>query len=143
MTIGFVPTMGALHQGHISLLNRSISECDVTVVSIFVNPIQFNNKQDLDKYPRTLDDDCRKLEENGCDLVFAPSVEEMYPEEAKGQFDFGQLERVMEGKHRPGHFMGVAVVVKRLFEICLPHHIDCSELRASLFISRKSPSVTI
>lgn len=120
-TIGFVPTMGALHQGHLSLLNRSLSECDVSVVSIFVNPIQFNNKHDLEKYPRTLDDDCRKLEPAGCNIVFAPSVDEMYPEEANEHYDFGQLEKVMEGKHRPGHFNGVAVVVKRLFEICLPH----------------------
>lgn len=113
--------MGALHPGHLSLLNRSVSDCDVSVASIFVNPIQFNNKQDLEKYPRTLDEDCRKLEEAGCDIVFAPSEEEMYPQEAKEDYDFGHLEKLMEGKHRPGHFKGVAVVVKRLFEICLPH----------------------
>ncbi len=120
LSIGFVPTMGALHDGHLSLLEHSIADNDISVCSIFVNPIQFNNEQDLDKYPRTLDDDCRKLEEAGCDLVFVPSVEEMYPDKVTEEYDFGQLERVMEGAHRPGHFNGVAVVVKRLFEICLP-----------------------
>jgi pantoate--beta-alanine ligase len=119
--IGFVPTMGALHEGHLSLLKHSVSECDISVASIFVNPIQFNNKKDLEKYPRTLDDDCRKLEAAACDLVFAPSTEEMYPDKVKEHYDFGHLEKVMEGAHRPGHFNGVAVVVKRLFEICLPH----------------------
>ena len=113
--------MGALHEGHLSLLRHSIAENDLTVCSIFVNPIQFNNKQDLEKYPRTLEEDFNKLEEAGCDLVFAPSVEEMYPGEIEENYDFGDLERVMEGAHRPGHFNGVAVVVKRLFEICTPH----------------------
>jgi pantoate--beta-alanine ligase len=112
--------MGALHEGHLSLLEYSLGECDISVASIFVNPIQFNNKQDLDKYPRTLEEDYNKLQAAGCDLVFAPPVEEMYPEGVKEQYDFGPLERVMEGAHRPGHFNGVAVVVKRLFEICLP-----------------------
>ena len=121
LSIGFVPTMGALHRGHISLLEQSIKENDINVVSIFINPIQFNNKQDLEKYPRTLEDDCKKLEEAGCDIVFAPSAGEMYPEEVKEHYDFGQLEKVMEGEHRPGHFNGVAVVVKRLFDICMPH----------------------
>jgi len=120
-TIGFVPTMGALHAGHLSLLGRSVHENDINVSSIFVNPIQFNNKQDLEKYPRTLEDDCSKLEKAGCDIVFAPSVEEMYPGEVIESYDFGELERVMEGAHRPGHFNGVAVVVKRLFDICMPH----------------------
>ena len=121
LSIGFVPTMGALHRGHISLLEQSVKENDITIVSIFINPIQFNNKQDLEKYPRTLEDDCKKLEEAGCDIVFAPSAGEMYPEEVKEHYDFGQLEKVMEGEHRPGHFNGVAVVVKRLFDICMPH----------------------
>lgn len=121
LSIGFVPTMGALHRGHISLLEQSIKENDINIVSIFINPIQFNNKQDLEKYPRTLEDDCKKLEEAGCDIVFAPSAGEMYPEEVKEHYDFGQLEKVMEGEHRPGHFNGVAVVVKRLFDICMPH----------------------
>lgn len=121
LSIGFVPTMGALHRGHISLLEQSIKENDITIVSIFINPIQFNNKQDLEKYPRTLEDDCKKLEEAGCNIVFAPSAGEMYPEEVKEHYDFGQLEKVMEGEHRPGHFNGVAVVVKRLFDICMPN----------------------
>ncbi len=121
LSIGFVPTMGALHRGHISLLEQSVKENHITIVSIFINPIQFNNKQDLEKYPRTLEDDCKKLEEAGCDIVFAPSTDEMYPEEVKEHYDFGQLEKVMEGEHRPGHFNGVAVVVKRLFDICMPH----------------------
>ncbi len=120
-SIGFVPTMGALHRGHISLLEQSIKENDITIVSIFINPMQFNNKQDLEKYPRTLEDDCEKLEEAGCNIVFAPSAGEMYPEEVKEHYDFGQLEKVMEGEHRPGHFNGVAVVVKRLFDICMPN----------------------
>ena len=121
ISIGFVPTMGALHKGHLSLLQRSKDENDISLCSIFVNPIQFNNKQDLEKYPRTLEEDCRKLEQAGCDIVFAPSVDEMYPEEVKMQYDFGHLDKVMEGKHRPGHFNGMAVVVKKLFDICIPH----------------------
>ena len=120
-SIGFVPTMGALHEGHLSLLRASIAENDITISSIFVNPIQFNNKQDLEKYPRTFEEDCRRLEQAGCDIIFAPSVGEMYPEEVKTTYDFGQLEQLMEGEHRPGHFNGVAVVVKKLFDICLPH----------------------
>lgn len=120
-SLGFVPTMGALHQGHLSLLERSVTENDISICSIFVNPIQFNNKNDLEKYPRTFEDDCRQLENADCDIVFAPSVEEMYPEETKASFDFGKLERLMEGEHRPGHFNGVAIVVDKLFEICMPH----------------------
>jgi pantoate--beta-alanine ligase len=120
-SVGFVPTMGALHEGHLSLLRHSMIENDISVCSIFVNPIQFNNKQDLEKYPRTLEADCKKLENAGCDLVFAPSLEEMYPAKVEEHYDFGHLERVMEGAHRPGHFNGVAVVVKRLFDICTPH----------------------
>jgi len=121
LTIGFVPTMGALHEGHLSLLRQSNADNDISICSIFVNPIQFNNEGDLKEYPRTLDNDYKKLEESDCDLVFAPSVDEMYPGEVTDTYDFGQLERVMEGAHRPGHFNGVAVVVKRLFEICSPH----------------------
>ncbi len=121
LSIGFVPTMGALHEGHLSLLRQAIEENDISICSIFVNPIQFSNEQDLSKYPRTLDDDCKKLEKAGCDLVFAPSVDVMYPDGENEKFYFGPLEEVMEGAHRPGHFNGVAVVVKRLFEICLPH----------------------
>lgn len=120
-SVGFVPTMGALHEGHQSLLQRSVAENDVSICSIFVNPIQFNNKEDLEKYPRTLEADCNLLEHAGCDIVFAPSADEMYPEEEQTTYDFGPLEQLMEGKHRPGHFNGVAVVVKKLFDICFPH----------------------
>lgn len=115
--IGFVPTMGALHPGHISLVKRSVSENDITVVSIFVNPTQFNDKNDLANYPRMLDKDLHLLEENGCDFVFAPSEKEMYPETDNRKFAFGYIEEVMEGKHRPGHFNGVGQVVSKLFAI--------------------------
>ena len=118
--IGFVPTMGALHAGHIELVKRSIAENDLSVVSIFVNPTQFNNSNDLLKYPRTLEADCELLEKVGTDLVFAPSIEEIYPEPDTRQFNFGKLETVMEGKFRPGHFNGVAQVVSRLFDIVQP-----------------------
>lgn len=119
-TIGFVPTMGALHKGHIALIRRAVLENDFVVVSIFVNPIQFNNPEDLAKYPRNLEADIQQLEETGCNLVFAPSADEMYPETDLTEFDFGQLDKVMEGKFRPGHFNGVAIVVKKLFEIVTP-----------------------
>ena len=119
-TIGFVPTMGALHLGHISLVEQCRRENGVTVVSIFVNPTQFNNKSDLVNYPRTLDEDLYKLTSVGCDFVFAPSVEEMYPEEYIRVFDFGMLDKVMEGLHRPGHFNGVAQVVSRLLDVIQP-----------------------
>ncbi len=120
-TIGFVPTMGALHEGHLSLVRRAKSENDLVVVSIFVNPIQFNNQEDLLKYPRTLDQDVKVLTGAGCDLVFAPEVSEMYPDKPEERYEFGALETVMEGHFRPGHFNGVAVVVKRLFEIVEPN----------------------
>ncbi len=120
-TIGFVPTMGALHEGHLMLIRQAASENDYVVVSIFVNPIQFNNPDDLAKYPRTLDTDLEKLEGTGCNLVFAPSAEEMYPVPDNTVFDFGQLATVMEGRFRPGHFNGMAIVVKKLFEIVTPH----------------------
>lgn len=120
-SIGFVPTMGALHHGHISLLQQANLENDVVVCSIFVNPIQFNKKEDLEKYPRTFDDDVSKLKEVQCDVLFAPSVDEMYPEPVLERFDFGHLDKVMEGIHRPGHFNGVAIVVKKLFEIIAPN----------------------
>jgi pantoate--beta-alanine ligase len=118
--IGFVPTMGALHQGHLELVKRSVAENDVSVVSIFVNPTQFNDKNDLLKYPRTPDADCRLLETVGEVVVFAPAVEEIYPQPDTRQFEFGSLATVMEGKFRPGHFNGVAQVVSRLFEIVKP-----------------------
>jgi pantoate--beta-alanine ligase len=117
---GFVPTMGALHEGHISLIKRAREENDIVGCSIFVNPIQFNNPEDLEKYPRTLEKDLAMLKTAGCDLVLTPSVKEMYPEPVVENFDFGDIERVMEGKFRPGHFNGVAVVVKRLFDIFRP-----------------------
>jgi len=119
-SIGLVPTMGALHQGHLSLVEKCAVENDVCVVSIFVNPTQFNNREDLEKYPRTLERDARLLEKSGVDIIFAPSVTEIYPEPDTRQFDFGQLDKVMEGIHRPGHFNGVAQVVSRLFDIVKP-----------------------
>ncbi len=119
-TIGFVPTMGALHQGHISLVKKCVEENNICIVSIFVNPTQFNNKEDLIKYPRNLDKDAQLLKEAGVNIVFAPTVEEIYPEPDTRQFDFGQLDKVMEGKFRPGHFNGVAQVVSRLFDIIKP-----------------------
>ena len=114
-TIALVPTMGALHEGHASLVRRSVAENDVTVVSVFVNPTQFNDKNDLQNYPRTLEADCKLLDGVGADVVFAPSVEEMYPEEDKRTFSFAPLDEVMEGAFRPGHFNGVAQIVSKLF----------------------------
>jgi pantoate--beta-alanine ligase len=119
-TIGFVPTMGALHQGHLSLIARSRSMCGVTVASIFVNPTQFNDKDDYRRYPRTLEKDGKILEDAGCDIVFTPGEKEIYPEKDERVFDFGELDKVMEGKFRPGHFNGVAQVVSRLFDIVNP-----------------------
>lgn len=119
-SVGFVPTMGALHSGHISLVEQCVQENDLCVVSIFVNPNQFNNADDLKHYPRTMEADCGLLEAAGVDVVFSPSVDEVYPEEDTRQFDFGQLDKVMEGEHRPGHFNGVAQVVSRLFDMVMP-----------------------
>ena len=119
-SIGLVPTMGALHEGHLSLVRRARAENDVVVVSVFVNPIQFNNKEDLAKYPRTVEQDCKLLDEAGADIAFGPSVEEMYPEPVNTVYHFGPLEEVMEGPRRPGHFSGVAVVVRRLFDLAQP-----------------------
>lgn len=119
-TIGFVPTMGALHNGHLSLVKESKKNSDITVVSIFVNPTQFNDEEDLKRYPRTLDKDVELLTSVGCDIVFAPSVAEIYPEKDTRLFDFGYLESVMEGARRPGHFNGVGQVVSRLFDIVKP-----------------------
>lgn len=118
--IGLVPTMGALHQGHASLVRRSVDDNDITVVSVFVNPTQFNDKNDLKNYPRTLEADCALLEECKADMVFAPSVEEMYPIEDKRVFEFPPVTTVMEGAHRLGHFNGVCQVVSRLFYIVRP-----------------------
>jgi len=119
-TVGLVPTMGALHEGHISLVERANNENQVVVVSIFVNPTQFNDPKDLERYPRTLGNDLKLLEKTGCQLVFAPAVNEVYQKPDTRNFNFGSLETVMEGKHRPGHFNGVAQVVSRLFEMVKP-----------------------
>ena len=121
-TIGLVPTMGALHQGHLQLLKASAADNDVTVCSVFVNPTQFNNPDDYELYPRTLDQDIALLETVGCDMLFAPGAEEVYPKQhALLQFSFGALEAVMEGAHRPGHFNGVATIVSKLFHLVQPH----------------------
>lgn len=121
--IGFIPTMGALHLGHVSLVNQAKKECDYVVVSIFVNPTQFNNPEDLKKYPRTLEKDCELLSQHDVDFIFAPNVEEIYPiDYTSPVIDLGNLDNVMEGKFRPGHFQGVVEVVKRLFEIILPNN---------------------
>lgn len=120
-TIGLVPTMGALHEGHISLIEAAKKDNDIVVCSVFVNPTQFNNPEDLAKYPRTFDADSAMLESAGCSAVFAPSVEEMYPEQPVLNIHFGALETVMEGASRPGHFNGVGIVVSKLFNIVNPH----------------------
>ena len=119
-TIGFVPTMGALHEGHTTLIETARRENDVVVSSIFVNPVQFNNPDDLARYPRTLEEDCQKLEAAGCDVVFAPSAAEMYPEPPLLKLAFGALETVLEGAFRPGHFNGVGIVVAKLFNMVQP-----------------------
>ncbi len=121
-TIGFVPTMGALHEGHLSLIKRAQLECDVVVVSIFINPTQFNNREDFEKYPRLYNTDIKMLKESGaCDIVFAPDEKEMYPTPDHRRFDLGYFEEIMEGKYRPGHFQGVAQIVTKLFDIVKPH----------------------
>ena len=122
-TIGLVPTMGALHNGHASLVKRAVEENDICIVSVFVNPTQFNNKEDLAKYPRNIERDAKLLESIGADYVFAPSPEEMYSAEEMNttfEFDFAGLDKVMEGKMRPGHFNGVVQVVSRLFDLTQP-----------------------
>ncbi|MCF8232594.1 MAG: pantoate--beta-alanine ligase [Bacteroidales bacterium] len=119
-TIGFVPTMGALHEGHLSLVDQAKKETHIIVVSVFVNPAQFNNPDDLQKYPRDMEGDMQKLKQRGVDVVFAPSEQEMYPEKTSRTYDFGHLDKVMEGKHRPGHFNGVALIVHKLFDIIHP-----------------------
>ena len=119
-SVGLVPTMGALHAGHASLVRRSVSENDVTVVSIFLNPTQFNDKNDLARYPRTLEADCRLLEECGAQIAFAPSVEEVYPEPDTRHFSYPPTDSVMEGAMRPGHFNGVCQIVSKLFMFVEP-----------------------
>lgn len=119
-TIGLVPTMGALHSGHISLIKASKIQNDLTVCSIYVNPAQFNNPIDLEKYPRTFDSDIEILKDAGCDMVFAPGNNEMYGKPSQIKFDFGSLDKILEGEFRPGHFSGVALVVAKLFNIIQP-----------------------
>jgi len=122
-TVGFLPTMGALHEGHLTLARRVVKENDIAVCSVFVNPTQFNNKTDLETYPRNVEADAKVLEEAGVDFVFAPEAEEFYTKEEmeqRFQFDFGGLDEVMEGKFRPGHFNGVVQVVSKLFKIVKP-----------------------
>lgn len=119
--IGFVPTMGALHEGHLQLLRASVQENDITVCSIFVNPTQFNNPDDYKLYPRTIEQDTELLKTVGCDILFAPKAEDVYVQQSLLQFSFGPLEAVMEGEHRPGHFNGVATVVSKLFHYVQPH----------------------
>lgn len=119
-SVGLVPTMGALHEGHASLVKKSVKDNDVTVVSVFVNPTQFNDPKDLSSYPRDIEADCKLLEEVGADYVFTPSVEEMYPTPDTRHFEFPPISTVMEGAHRPGHFNGVCQVVSKLFYITRP-----------------------
>ncbi|MDE6125627.1 MAG: pantoate--beta-alanine ligase, partial [Muribaculaceae bacterium] len=119
-SIGLVPTMGALHDGHLSLVEKARQENDAVVVSVFVNPTQFNNPDDLRTYPRTEEADCALLEKAGADIAFIPSVEEVYPEPDTRQFDLGPVAEVMEGAMRPGHFNGVAQVVSKLFSMASP-----------------------
>ncbi|MBD2723586.1 pantoate--beta-alanine ligase [Hymenobacter armeniacus] len=119
--VGLVPTMGALHDGHLQLVQAARTDCDVVVVSLFVNPTQFNNAEDFRLYPRVPEADAALLEPAGCTALFVPTVEEMYPRPSVLRFDFGDLERVMEGAHRPGHFNGVATVVSKLFHMARPH----------------------
>ena len=119
--IGFVPTMGALHDGHMSLIKRALTENEVVIASIFINPTQFNNPSDLEKYPRTPIEDIQRLQNSGCHIAFLPDVETIYPEDFNPpKVDLGTLDKVMEGKHRPGHFYGVVTVVYRLFDIVKP-----------------------
>jgi pantoate--beta-alanine ligase len=121
LSIGLVPTMGALHQGHLSLIEASKADNDLTVASIYINPTQFNNSSDLDNYPRTKEEDLKLLEQIGCNVLFIPSNAEMYAGTQNLKFDFGTLDKILEGKFRPGHFSGVALVVSKLFNIVCPN----------------------
>ena len=125
LRVGFVPTMGALHPGHISLIDRSKNETDVTVCSIYVNPVQFNNPEDYKQYPITIEADILMLEKSGCDILFIPDDKEIYPDEnsKKKHFDIGYLETILEGKYRPGHFQGVCMVMEKLLNIVGPTHL--------------------
>lgn len=128
-SIGFVPTMGALHEGHIALLNRAVNENEISGCSIFVNPTQFNNQTDFDKYPVTLEKDLELLSQAQCDFLFLPDVKEMYPEglNANYNYDLGYLDSVLEGEYRPGHFMGVCVIVHKLLKAVMPHNLYMGE----------------
>ena len=119
-SIGFVPTMGALHEGHLSLIKDAKSQNDICVASIFVNPLQFNNIEDFNKYPIQNEKDIDLLEKAGCDILFMPTVTEFYPSQPKLKVDIGLLDRILEGEHRPGHFSGVAIVVSKLFNVVMP-----------------------
>ena len=123
MKIGLVPTMGALHKGHLALIRVSKQETDITVCSIFVNPKQFNNKEDLLKYPKTFEEDINTLKKEGCEVIYSPEEEDLYDDsqEMISSFNFGELETILEGKYRPGHFSGVAIVIIKLFNIVQPH----------------------
>lgn len=141
-SIGFVPTMGALHAGHISLIEKAKAENNIVVCSIFVNPTQFNDPNDLIKYPRTPEQDKHLLLNAGCDILFSPAVEEMYPEKDNRMFDFGGLDKVMEGAHRPGHFNGVAQIVSKLFDAVKPDRAyfgkkDFQQLAIIKYITRQ------
>lgn len=122
-TIGFVPTMGALHEGHLSLIRCAKAHCDIVVVSIYINPTQFNNAEDLSSYPKTLVEDIKKLESVSCDILFTPTDDIMYPEKSYLSISFGELEDVMEGAYRPGHFGGVGQIVTKLFNIVQPNKV--------------------
>jgi len=140
--IGFVPTMGALHQGHISLVQKAKEYTNHVVVSIFVNPTQFNNSNDLANYPRTIEEDCKKLEAAGVSIIFIPSVQEIYPQKDKRVFNFGGLDTTGEGPGRPGHFNGVVQVVSRLFDIVKPQYAffgekDFQQLAIIKYITKK------
>lgn len=119
--IGFVPTMGALHNGHLSLVKTANQQCDITIASIFVNPTQFNNPEDLEKYPRTVENDIQMLQDEDCNALFLPDAKELYPEPARLNIDFGDLSNQLEGKFRPGHFDGVGLIVSKFFNIIQPH----------------------
>ena len=118
--LGFVPTMGALHEGHMSLIERSVEECDYTVSSIFINPLQFNSKQDFEKYPVDLESDRKMLKKAGCDLLFMPDTHNFYEKKPITSFSFGEIENILEGQFRPGHFNGVGIVLSRLFNLVEP-----------------------
>lgn len=137
-SLGLVPTMGALHDGHLQLVRKSLEDNDCTVVSIFVNPLQFNSKEDLDKYPRTFEEDLTILKEEGVDYVFSPSDEEFYKNEPIIKIDFGSLETVLEGEHRPGHFKGVGLVVSKLFNVISPNraYFGLKDLQQYLLIKQ-------